>query len=115
MIVRAAVLVLALLAARDDPLAGRVPGRPVECLDLSRVQGPDIVDSHTILYRQNRRRIWRTGPVGACSPMRTGDTLIVELYSSQICHNDRFRPRAPGSLPGGQCRFDRFVPYDLPR
>ena len=113
---RAALLALALLlpAATDDPLAGRVPGKAKECLDLDRVQGPDIVDAHTILYRENRRRVWRTGPVGACSFMRTGDSLVIESFAGrQICRNDRFYVRTPGTLLGGSCRFTAFVPYDL--
>lgn len=115
MIARAALLLLLLAAARDDPLAGRVAGPPAECIDLDRVQGPDIVDARTILYRQNARRIWRTGPVGGCSMMRTGDGLIVAVDGNRICRSDRFRIRSNGAVLGAVCRFDRFVPYDLSR
>ena len=112
MIGRAALVLLALAAARDDPLAGRVAGTPVECIDLDRVQGPEIVDARTILYRQNSRRVWRTGPVGACAGMRPGDGLIVSTYGRKVCRNDRFRIRTTGTVLGGECRFGPFVPYD---
>lgn len=112
MIGRAALLALALAAARDDPLAGRTPGPAADCLSLARVQGPDILDARTILYRQNTRRIWRTEPIRGCPGMRPGDVLIVELHGNRICRDDRFRVRSPDGLPGGFCRFGPFVPYD---
>lgn len=110
-----AALAVALVAARSDPLAGRVAGPAVDCIELSRTDGPDIVDQGTILYRQSGKRIWRTGPVGTCPSLRPLTTLIVEVYGSQICRNDRFRVLEPGtSIPSAYCRFDRFTPYDKP-
>ena len=93
MIARAALLLLALAAARDDPLAGRVAGPAVNCIDLDRVQGPEIVEDRTILYRQNGLRVWRTGPLDSCGSMRSGDGLIVETYGRRLCRGDRFRVR----------------------
>ena len=108
-----AALAMTLMAGRADPLADRVAGTPVDCIDLSRINGPDIVDANTILYRQSGKRIWVTGPVGECPSLRTRDTLIVDVYGSRLCRNDRFRTVTPGlSIPSGVCRFGRFVPYD---
>lgn len=108
-----AALALPLAAAKSDPLAGRVAGPPSNCIDLQRVQGPDIVDSHTILYRQSGKRIWRATPVGNCPALRPISTLIVDVYNDQLCRNDRFRVIEPGSIiPSAYCRFGRFVPYD---
>ena len=112
MIGRLTLLLLALGATRDDPLADRVAGPAVDCIDLDRVQGPEIIDSRTVLYRQNAGRVWRTGPIGACSTMRPGDGLIVEVQGRRLCRGDRFRVRAAGYIGGAVCRLDRFVPYD---
>lgn len=112
MIGRALLVLLSLAAARDDPLAGRVAGKPAECIDLDRVQAPEIVDARTILYRQNGRRIWRTGPRDTCAAMRPGDGLIVSIFGRKVCRNDRFRVRTTGTVLGGECRFGPFVPYD---
>lgn len=106
-----AMMLLALAAARDDPLAGRVAGAPVNCIDLDRIGGPEIVDARVILYRDGRR-VWRTEPIGGCPGLRSTDTLQVELYGRQVCRNDRFRSRSTGSLPGRYCRFGSFTPYD---
>lgn len=117
---RAAVLLLLALmgstGAERDPLAGRVAGKPQNCISLNRAVSPEIVDRNTILYHETNRRIWRTGPVDACPSLRPLDILIVDVYGAQLCRNDRFRTVQPGqSIPSGYCRFDRFTPYDLPR
>ncbi|WP_238940694.1 hypothetical protein [Sphingomonas beigongshangi] len=103
------------LGAKDDPLAGRVAGKPQQCIDLGMSDGPTIVDSHTILYRAGAgRRVWQTGPVGDCPWLRPLTTLIVHAYSgSQLCANDRFQVLEPGvSIPSANCRFTPFTPYD---
>ena len=121
MIGRAVALALALTApapapaARDDAaaaaLAGRVAGQPVDCITLPAGTNPVIVDARTILYRQGRR-IWRTGPVGACPSLTPNRILIVEPFGAQLCRNDRFRTLTPNTgIPSGFCRFDRFTPY----
>ena len=102
----AAATLLALVAARDDPLAGRVAGAPARCIDLDRVDGPGIQDDGTILYRQNGRRVWRASVIGACPRLRPFDTLIVEVYGRRLCADDRFRIRGSGtSIASGYCRL----------
>lgn len=115
MIARLPLLAVALLAAKDDPLAGRIAGAPVDCIDLSFVQGPQIVDRQYILYRETGRRIWRTEPVGGCSRLEPISTLVVEVFGNRLCRNDRFRVLRPGELIAGPvCRFGPFVPYTKP-
>ncbi len=108
-------LVAAAPAVERDPLAGRVAGAPVDCVDRSRLGGPDIIDNRTILYRQSASRIWRNDLPEACVGLRPTATLIVEAYGSQSCRNDRFQPREWGSvIPGPYCRLGKFTPYDVP-
>ena len=115
MIGRLALIALALAAAKDDPLAGRVAGQPVNCVDIQLTQGPEIRAAHTILYRETGRRIWRTEPIGTCPGLQPVSTLIVEMYGAQLCRNDRFRVQRPGeTIPGPVCRFGAFTPYDKP-
>ena len=115
----AAALALATMpaaASERDPLAGYVAGAPVDCVDLSRIDGPTIIDSTTILYRQSGRRMWRTGPDGSCPSLRPLTTLVVEPLGGRLCRGDRFRTIAvPSPIPSGYCRFTAFVPYDRTR
>ena len=118
MIGRAATLgaiAMTLAAGRSDPLAGRIAGPPRQCFDLFQNAAPQIVDSRTILYSRTAKRIWRTGPTGACPALRPMTTLVVEVYGGQICAGDRFRVvESTSHIPSGYCRFQRFVPYDKP-
>lgn len=103
-------------APREPPLAGRIAGPAVDCVDQSRVNGPEIVDDRTILYRQSLKRVWRNDLTAACGGLRPSATLIVEIYGNQLCRGDLLRTREPGSiLPGPICRLGKFTPYDLPK
>lgn len=114
MTARLVLPLLALAAAAHDPLAGRVPGPASDCIDLDRVQGPDIQDG-AILYAQNHHRIWRAEPIGTCPGLDRFARLTVVVQGRELCRDDRFRPVPLGGLPGALCRFGSFVPYDLPR
>lgn len=98
-----------------DFLAGRVPGKPVRCIDPQSNRGPTIIDGQTILYNVTGQRIYRTGPVGTCPSLRPFTTLIVEIRSGQLCENDRFQVLQPGTtIASAYCRFQPFVPYEKP-
>lgn len=107
----AAALLLPLVAAASDPLAGRVAGLAVQCIGVSSTGGPDIVDARTILYRRGADTLYRT-EIEGCPALRPSSTLIVELYGGRMCRNDRFRVLGPSTtIPSGYCRFGSFVPY----
>lgn len=106
-------------APREDTLAsalaGRVAGTPVDCVEKSRLDGPQIIDDKTLIYRESGRRIWRNDLIGQCRGLQPMDTLIVDIYGGQLCRNDRFRALTPGlTIPGPYCRLGKFTPYDKP-
>lgn len=116
----AALVVLAALAGaapaapREDPLAGRIAGKAVECIDPSQVLSPEIPNNRTILYRQSLKRVWRNDLPEPCRGLRPNQTLIVRTAGDRMCRGDYFRSRDPGSVPGPLCRLGAFTPYDLP-
>lgn len=100
----------------SQELAGRVAGKPSDCIFRSRVAGPMLVDRMNILYREHGGRIWRQDLGDSCPSLRE-DMIIVVVQQSdtRLCRNDRFRPLDRNSrLPGATCSFGRFVPYDRP-
>jgi len=106
-------------APREDTLAsalaGRVAGTPVDCVENSRLDGPQIIDKKTLIYRESGRRIWRNDLIGECPGLQPMDTLVVEIFGSQLCRNDHFRALTPGiRIPGPICRLGKFTPYDKP-
>ena len=97
-------------------LDGRSAGVPVRCLDRQGIDGPQIVDARTLIYRENRRRLWVNTLPAACPALRRDSYLIVQMYGSQLCENDRFQAaQSTDVVPGPICRLGRFVPWDLPR
>lgn len=96
-------------------LDGRLPGKPSECIDAARADGPQVI-GQTLLYRDGAR-IWRTEAVGECPSLYGDPVLIAEVYGGQLCRNDRFRTveRGGPSIPSGYCRFGDFTPYTKPR
>ena len=106
-------------AHRQDALAsaleGRIAGKPVDCVPNARLNGPEIIDEKTLIYRESGRRIWRNDLIGQCPGLRPMDTLIVDVFGSQLCRNDHFRALTPGTrIPGAICRLGSFTPYDKP-
>jgi hypothetical protein len=103
-------------ADRDlaDALEGRVAGEAVDCISTTTLSGPQIIDNDTVLYRSGSR-VYRNEIVGQCPRLERFNTMVVEVYGSQLCRNDRFRVVEPGtSIPGPYCRFGKFVPYTKP-
>ena len=98
-----------------DALKGRVAGEPTSCINSMMGNGPQIIDSRTILYRQGAK-VWRNDLDGGCPGLDPGDTLIVEIHGSQLCRLDTIRVREPGSsIPGPSCRLGKFTPYTKPK
>lgn len=98
-----------------EALEGRTAGEPANCIGTSGVtRGPQIIDRDTILYRDGKR-VWRNELEAACPRLAPYNTMVIELYGSQMCRNDRFRVVEPGSsIPGPYCRLGKFVPYEKP-
>ena len=104
-------------ADRDltDALKDRVAGEPQDCISNSGLNGPQIIDRDTLLYRDGGR-IWRTELAAECPGLSPYDTIIVEVHGSQLCRNDRFRALDAGSrIPGPYCLFGKFTPYTKPK
>ncbi|WP_343528873.1 hypothetical protein [Sphingomonas sp.] len=112
-VITALGLALTLSAARSDPFAGRVAGKPVQCVDSSTaMSGPTIYDKDLIVI-QAGQRLWRAKLRGQCPGLQPFNTLIIDRWGSQICRNDRFRVLQQGmSIPSQWCFFDGFIPYD---
>ena len=98
----------------SQAIGDRVPGKPVDCVDSTFVNGPQVIDERTVIYNQGGK-IWRNEIVDGCPFLHGDPILIVELHGSQICRNDRFKVLARGSnIPSGYCRLGSFTPYERP-
>lgn len=98
--------------ALADALEGRTAGAPQECISSTFTSGPQVIDSHTILYHETGRTVWRNDIIGDCPSLAPMETIAVEIHGSQICHNDRFTVIPfGGGIPSAPCRLGKFTPY----
>jgi hypothetical protein len=92
-------------------LAGHVEGKTIECIDPKMVDGPQIIDHQTLLYRR-AGTIYKANIIGPCPSLEDGNTVVNEIYGGQLCRNDKFRTIAPGeSIPSAYCRLGGFTEY----
>lgn len=93
-------------------LEGKVPGDPVSC--VSTLSGVNLraIGDHTLVYRVNRNLTYRNDLVGACTGLRFGDTLVLQVQGSQYCRGDiaQVVNLTSGSL-SGSCALGDFIPY----
>lgn len=93
-----------------DALKGRVAGTPVNCIDASGTDGPQIIGDDTLLYRRGGL-VYRT-TVKSCPSLSSRPTIVARIYGSQLCRQDYFTTVQNGtSIPSGACFYGDFTPY----
>ncbi len=98
-----------------DALGDRQPGKPQDCINPGMTDGPQIISTRTLIYRQGAR-LYRNDLTADCPSLAPLTTVIVEMRGSQLCRNDQFRVLTPGtSIPSGYCRLGKFTPYTRPK
>jgi hypothetical protein len=99
-----------------EALAGRVAGKPVDCLPGFRVGDMKVIDDNTILFREGST-IYLQKPRGGC-PGIDGhhNILVTRLFgTTQLCRGDINHLIDPTTgIGGGACVFSDFVPYTKP-
>ncbi len=96
-------------------LEGRVAGKPVNCISLSRSRSSQVYDGTAIVYQDGGTLYVNRPAIGADS-LRSDDILVSKTYSDQLCRIDTIRLLDQGS------RFERgfvglgdFIPYTKPK
>lgn len=109
-------------AKRDTPdmqmtklLAGRVAGKPVNCISLTGSQSSQIIDGKAIVYRVGGRLYVNTPRSGA-STLNEDDILVTRTIGSQLCSIDTVDLIDRASrIQRGFVILGQFVPYEKPR
>jgi hypothetical protein len=95
-------------------LAGRVAGKPVRCISLQQLDGPQIYEGTAIVYRVGRKTLYvnRTRDPRF---LHTDSIPIVRVFGSQLCQLDSMRLLDRSTrIPRGFAVLGEFVPYTLP-
>jgi hypothetical protein len=97
-------------------LAGRTPGKPVNCIGNFRTSNMQVIDDWTILFREGRV-VYVQNPQGGCQGISSGsNTLVSRLHgTNQLCSGDiNHLVDLHTGIGGGACVFTAFVPYTKP-
>ena len=95
-------------------LDGLVPGKSVDCVSLSRIDGQTIIDGTAIVYRGLGGTVWVNRPRGA-EMLRDDDVLVQFVYGSQLCRLDRIKLLDRSTrMERGFVGLGDFVPYTKP-
>jgi hypothetical protein len=108
----------AVAAHRDTPdvqlqkaLAGRVAGKPVNCISLSGTNSSQIIDGKANIYRAGGR-LYVNEPRSGAGSLREDDILVTRTFGSQLCSIDTVHLIDRGSqFPHGFVSLGQFVPY----
>ena len=97
----------------DKALAGRVAGKPVNCIPNYRATDMQIIDDYTIIFKDGRT-VYLQSPPGGCSGIENHSNVLVTrlMGTTQLCSGDINHLLDPSTgLRGGSCVFSEFVPY----
>lgn len=94
-------------------LAGRAAGQPVSCIGNSRGSNMQVIDDHTILFKEGGT-VYVQRPRGGCYGLGNGTyTLVTRMAgSNRLCRGQigELVDRTTG-YSFGSCVFNDFVPY----
>jgi hypothetical protein len=97
----------------NEALAGRVPGKPMDCLPNYRSTQMQIIDESTILFKDGRT-VYVQNPRGGCPGLGPGGYTLVtrEFSNNQMCQGDINKMvDLNARVSGGACVFGPFIPY----
>jgi hypothetical protein len=96
-------------------LKDRVPGRPVNCINLRAINSTRIIAGTAIVYDAGRT-LYVNRPRSGADSLDRDDILLTRTTGNQLCSIDTVRLIDRTSrFPSGFVALDRFVPYTRPR
>jgi hypothetical protein len=96
-------------------LEGRTAGKPVDCIDLSRVQSSQIIDGTAIVYDVGRT-LYVNRPRGGAESLDNWSTMVLKPFDHELCRVDTVQLIDSGShFYKGSVFLGDFVPYTKER
>ncbi|WP_010542966.1 hypothetical protein [Sphingomonas elodea] len=96
-------------------LAGRVAGKPVDCISLSMTGSSQVVDGKAIVYTVGNT-LYVNEPRGGADQLDGNSILVTNTFGAQLCSIDIVRLIDRNSFfPRGFLSLGEFVPYTRPK
>lgn len=93
-------------------IEGREAGEPVKCITQRDIRSSEIFDRLAILYETNDGVRYVNRPKSGLSSLRSGDVLVTDTRSPDLCSIDVVRLYDSASrMPSGVVGLGEFVPY----
>ena len=93
-------------------LAGRVAGKPVDCISLRDIRSSQIIDGTAIVYDTGGGRLYVNRPRTAADWLDSDDILVTKTYGSDLCSLDTVSLVDRGArMQRGFVGLGQFVPY----
>ncbi|MDR7155284.1 hypothetical protein J2W40_002106 [Sphingobium xenophagum] len=102
-------------AKLEKALEGKVAGEKIACINRERHTNLTVISNNVLLYRVNKRLIYKTELIGSCNGLTYGDTMIVRSFGSQLCRGDMtMTANLLTGMASGACALGDFTPYRTP-
>ncbi len=104
------------MAELEEALAGKVPGEKVTCISRTSQTNFRVISGNVLLYRANRRVVYKNEMIGSCPGLARGDTMIIRTFGSQYCRGDiATSADLVSGITTGSCALGDFIPYRDPK
>lgn len=98
--------------AYEKLLAGKVAGKPQDCIDTRWTRPQLTAYGGKLLYRVSRKLVYVTDTGGGCEAVARGDTIVTRQFQTRLCRGDIAQTiDLPARIPSGSCAMGSFVPY----
>lgn len=98
--------------AYTKALAGKVAGKPVDCIDTRRGNVSLSAYRDKLVYTVDRKLVYVNQTTGGCEGVARGDTLVTRQFQTRACRGDIAQTVSlPPRIPTGSCALGSFTPY----
>lgn len=96
--------------------AGRVEGKPVDCLMLRDIDSSQIINGTAIVYKMLGGTVYVNTPKAGADSLRSDSIMVTDTHSPQLCGIDTVKLYQSGSrMLTGTVFLGKFIPYEKPR
>lgn len=109
--------------ARDAPavelqktIAGRVAGKPVDCISLQSITSSRVIDKTALVFETTGNTVYVNTPPAGASSLDSNNIMVIDTRTPQLCSVDTIRFRDPASrMDAGFVGLGQFIPYTKPK
>ncbi len=97
----------------DKSLAGKTPGKPVDCISHSNSNEMIRISDSILLYRYSGSTVYKNDLLWSCPGLaRDQDIVVTEVFGSNLCRGDHIKlVDAVSGMQGPSCILGSFTPY----